>query len=281
MSGQAINVRFGEWLEEQQHLLGISVPDPRGYDWAYVALSPGTYGKGQLVKDVDTTDLLGNSGVGTATRAQAVNTNELQDTGEFANDHFLRGAIGYITGGGGVGQLFQVLKRVDDNTLEIALIADASGNRVVGKKSGWQTALTTASTYQLWLPGRVELAGVASETQKIRGSVQKAVTVPANEERYGFVLQTGFGYGDVDEDPGDDDSAASPAGSILIPAANGHLTPESATDAFSVGYIPFGMASRQDRLTPVYYEISNKALSLRNINKDKPYSRDDKGNLVL
>lgn len=281
MSGQAFNVRFGDWTEVQDHLLGISVPDHRGYDWSYVALSPGTYGRGQLVKDVDTADLLSSSGTGTVTRAQAVGTNELQDTGEFANDHFLRGAIGYINGGGGVGQVFQVLRRVNDNTLEIALITDADGNRVVGKKTGWQTALTTSSTYQLWLPGRVELAGAASETQKIRGSVQKAVTVPSGEERYGFVLQNGLGHGDVDEDPGDNDGAASPAGSILIPTANGHLTPEGATAALSVGYLPFGMPSRQDRLTPVFYEIANKALSLRNINKDKPFSTDDKGNLVL
>ena len=153
MAGQSIRILPNEWTKEQHHRVGISVPDQWDRLWTYCMFPGGasgtTYNKGELLADSLSADLLGNSGVGTLTEAQAVGSNLIKDTDEFADDDF-RGAIGLINSNDGIGQVFQVLRIVDKDTLEIALLFEGDG------KSGWKTALTTSSTYELMFPGRVK-----------------------------------------------------------------------------------------------------------------------------
>ena len=165
---------------EQQHTLGIVDTDKGGDDWSYVEFPAGTYTQGQIVRDSLPADIVGNSGVGSVTAAAAIGTRELKDTGEFSAKQYLRGAIGEIYQGGGHGQKFIVVGVPDANTLIIS---------VEGK--GWEVALTTASRYNLILPGRAIVA--TAGTPFVRGVIQReGFTVPANETRYAWVKMTGF-----------------------------------------------------------------------------------------
>ena len=189
--------------KEAQHIIGEEHHDNPGDKWAYVEFTPGTYENGIVVRDAKSSDLVGNSGVGTVTAASAIDSILLTDTGEFANKD-LRGAIGTIYEGAGAGQSFFVKKVRDANTIEIRLLKSGG--------AGWETAITTASKYRLFLPGRVYIAAAASEN-KIRGVVPyKSFTVPTGEFRYGYVRKTGIGEGLVDGD----DTAMSGNGQVTV-----------------------------------------------------------------
>ena len=242
--------------KEAQHIIGEEHQDRLGFKWAYVEFTAGTYNFGHVVRDQSPDDFLGNSGVGTVTAAAAIGTNILQDTGEFANKD-LRGAIGVITGEEGVGQVFQVLEH-DDNELQIAVLKSEASKR------GWETALTTSSTYQLTIPGRVELAG-ASE-YNARGVVQykDAFTVPTGELRYGYVRKTGIGEGLLDVS-----GNAITASGLIIPVASGLVAGVPSTLTVVALSQVIGKALQgdisgtTDVTIPIDFRITNNAQSFR------------------
>ena len=271
-----------------------------------------TYNPGELLRDSVAQDLLSGSGtddrVGTPTATAEIGTNQLKDTGEFANDD-LRGAIGMIVASDGRSQIFQVTKVVDKDTLEIALISDEDG--IVdgqGTKSGWKTALATTSTYRLYFPGRVQ-KGIdpTQENHRIipRGVMQSKAVVPANKFRYGWALQEGIGVGKLDVSVAEEAAANSvKIGTPVVPSGSGllkgMLLPTDANGTYddlgdvsndmrhaikAVGMSVLGplnvTSSSDDRLQAFYFDIRNKALSYRFPIKDEPYSTDDQGNLVL
>ena len=275
---QTIRILPGEFTKEQHHRLGIVAPDDWGRIWSYVALSGGsaaaiTYNPGKVVRDIPVQ-------TGTVTTAAAADTNLLVDSGEFANKGYLRGAIGVITNasGEGTGQVFQVIRRIDDDTLEIALIMDASGKRKAGNNPGWETALTTSSTFTLRLPGRVS-ESVATGA-RVRGVFQAEadLVVPTNEERYGWVLQRGLGVGDFIADPGG--AAAVGVDTNVRTAASGQV--RGGATGVVVGYTVYEIPDAAETgLKPMIFTIENDELSHRYPIKDKPYSRDDNGDLIL
>lgn len=182
--GQTIRV-YPDTLEtEAQHRIGVITPDTWGDLWAYVEFTPGTYKKGQTVRDQPSSDLV-NAGEVTAAAAQG--TFNLKDTGEFDGKDY-RGAIGFIYEGTGIGQSFQVMKLQNSDILVVQLLDRT--------KRGWQTALDTTSKYRLRMPGRVEIGGGDFPANRVRGVIElEDFTVPTNEFRYGFVRQTGLGQG--------------------------------------------------------------------------------------
>ena len=273
MAGQSIRILPDDFTKEQHHRLGISAPDDWGRIWSYVAFSAGTYKPGRIVRDIPVVN-------GTVTTAAEADTNLLVDSGKFANDGWLRGAIGVITNatGEGTGQVFQVIRRIDDDTLEIALITNASGKKKNGNNPGWATALTTSSTFTLRLPGRVS-ESVATGA-RVRGVFQAEddLIVPANEERYGWVLQRGLGLGDFPADSGD--SAAISVDTNVRTAASGQVRGGSA--GVVVGYTIYEIPDEAAAgLKPMIFTIENNELSHRYPITDKPYSRDDNGDLIL
>ncbi|MDE0011332.1 MAG: hypothetical protein OXU36_09290 [Candidatus Poribacteria bacterium] len=273
MAGQSIRILPGEFTKEQHHRLGVSAPDDWGRIWSYVGFSAGTYKPGCIVRDIAVVS-------GTVTTAAAKDTNLLVDSGEFANDGWLRGAIGVITNatGEGTGQVFQVIRRIDDDTLEIALITDASGKRKGGNNPGWETALTTSSTFTLRLPGRVS-ESIATPA-RVRGVFQAEddLVVPTNEERYGWVLQRGLGVGDFIADPGG--NAAMGVDTNVRTATSGQV--RGGTAGVVVGYTIYEIPDAAETgLKPMIFTIENDELSHRYPIKDKPYSRDDNGELIL
>ena len=235
---------------EQQHIIGEEHPDRLGDLWDYVEFMPGTYREGLVVKDIAPI-------TGTATAASEAGTNVLHDTGAFANND-LRGAIGYITGGSGAGQTFQILTHTDDQ----AIVAVFNSDR---NQHGWRAALGTNSTYALRIPGRVQADGTA--TRRTRGVIQHPdpFTVPAGEYRYGYVRKNGIGQGLLDVTGGVDVAGhglVKPTTGGLIDGAPATLT--VATLSQVIGTALFGNPSGSaDLLIPVDFDIKNTAVSLR------------------
>ena len=256
-----ITIYPGEIEREQQHQIGIEVPDRQGDLWSYCEFSPGIYAHGVVVRDFGSGDLVSASGLGTLTAAAAAGTNLLKDSGEFSGDD-LRGAIGTIVEGAGIGQTFQVLEVVNADTLEIAMLTHPGGD--------WKTALDTTSKYRLTLPGRVKLANTSAG---IRGVIQgldrdHGFTVPTGEFRYGFVKKTGLAECVVDV------SAATLAsgGFVTITGTAGFITNTTSAVAAIGKCINGDLAGSVDTYQLIDLDIRNHLRSYRMpIQKEEPY----------
>lgn len=239
---------------EQQHRIGLSTPDRWGDLWSYVEFTPGDYKNGQVVGDQGVGDLISNSGLGTVTAAAEVGSKMLKDTGEF-NGKDLRGAIGHIVDGSGVGQTFIVIGVKDADTLLIS-VPNQSGE-------GWKVALDTTSKYRLKLPGRV---AVTATPANVRGVVQADdFSVPANQKRYGFVRQGGLGDGLI--------NASGTALSNLVTVTTGGLIIGTSSPANAIGKTVLGdLGGTVDARMPIDFDIRNTLRSYR-VEKDKeePY----------
>ena len=250
---------------EQQHTLGIVETDKGGDNWSHVEFPAGTYVQGQVIRDSLTADIVGNSGVGSVTAAAAVDTRELKDTGEFSAKQYLRGAIGEIYQGGGQGQKFIVVAVADADTLIIS---------VEGK--GWQTALTTASRYNLILPGRAIVATAGSPF--VRGVIQReGFTVPANETRYGWVKMTGLLQAQKDNS-----GTAFAANQGVVPTTGGLVIGSGAApNGLSIGIPAFTEpGGTADALVTLMGTIGNNLRSARKpVGREQGYT-DNFGNPI-
>ncbi|MCY4129054.1 MAG: hypothetical protein OXG15_07405 [Gammaproteobacteria bacterium] len=199
--------------EVQQRRLGEDVYFPASDSfWTYVRFD--TVGqRGEHFRDAVTNDIVG-SNPGAVTTAAAVGTNKLTDSGAFANDD-VRGAIGQITAGGGVGQIFFVKDNDDDDNVIIELLAELQDLPELDEK-GWRVALTTASRYRLRQPGAVR--GGHGSANFTRGFVQQDVTSDMIG-KYGYVLRSGIGYGRFVLS----DTDIPAVGELLVASANGLL----------------------------------------------------------
>lgn len=275
---QTIRILPDEFTKEQHHRVGITVPmEEGGGVWTYCMFPGGssgmTYPAGAVLRDSVAADLLSGSNAGrtgTVTEVAAVGTNLLKDTGEFASKKYLRGAIGQIVASDGEGQKFQVINVPDDDTLEIALISNSAS----GNKPGWETALAATSEYRLWFPGLVHLSAATGSI--IRGVLQAECVVPANEHRYGWAGQRG----DLDFKIDASGTAIGSPGTPLRSAGSGLV--QGGNAGSEVGIVTLGdLTGTVDVTTPGIGAIVNDAVSYRFPIKDKPYSRDDNGDLIL
>lgn len=295
MAGQTIRIHPDEFTKEQHHRVGIVAPDAWGRLWTYCMFAGGsteetTLNVGELLVDAASSHLIGNSGVGTVTSAAEAGSNVLKDTGEFAGKD-LRGAIGIIDGTDGLGQVFQVLKVLDADTLQISLLWDGSGNR--SDNNGWITALTTSSTYEIMFPGRAVKASTTNPFLALnRGVIQQGLTVPAQEVRYGWILQQGLGIvaHNTSSDAiahasflgaGNDTAGAVEAATLVSGTAPTTTAGVLSAARLGVNAVARGLFSIDDTTVPAYIDIKNNLLSYRFTIKDDPYSRNDQGELVL
>ena len=242
--------------EEAQHTIGEEHHDNDGDLFSYVEFPAGTYRKGIILRDAKSADLISTSGVGTLTAAAPVGSTTLQDNGEFANKD-LRGAIGSIFEGAGIGQSFFVKSVAKDgNSIEIQLLKRSG--------EGWETALNTTSKYRLFLPGRVYIAPSTS-TNKIRGvQIYDNFTVPTGEFRYGFVRKTGIDDGLID-------ASGSVAGNGLVTCTTGGLIVGTTSALAGIGEAANGdISGNVDTLMPIEFMIFNTRRSLR-----RPRRRED------
>lgn len=259
-----LNFKDGNKRTKDQKLrLGVTAYDDFEDRWSYVQFREAVE-FGDVVVDTPSTNLISNAGIGTVTRAQAVGTKQLQDTGEFAadNDKQLVGAIGYIHGGGGEGTTFYVKRVIDDDTLEIEVIASTTRRT----RGGWPVALTTSSLYSLFLPGLVSKSSdTINRSLRPRGVAQAS----AAAGEYGYVKQKGWGIAVRDQ------SATNPLATAqnAISVADGLVagTPGTATAATvrseiyrSVGFFHHAAPTGSSDVTvPIWLDIENDELSYR------------------
>ena len=241
--------------DEQQHYIGEEHNDNPGNLWSYVEFIPGSYKKGIVVVDMKSADLISASGIGTLTAASPIGSTRLTDQGEFVNKD-LRGAIGYIHEGPGIGQSFFVLSN-DDNTLEIKLLRHGG--------TGWDVALTTASKYRLTMPGRVKV-GQSGANNKVRGVVVYDTFSFSSGFKYGFVRKTGIEEGLIVASTGSDLPEnglvkSNNAGNIL---KGGVLADKIGTALIETE------ASTEEKLAPIEFLIENNRRSMR-----RPRKRED------
>ena len=187
---------FAAFTREQHHTVGMVGITPDGRRASYVEFQGGnSYNRGMLLDDIGTP-----GGNAPAPRASSdVGENILRGkSGDFSafawNDCV--GAFGAIYDGDGENQYF-VVKRMGETAGD--LVIDRWGVPEDTERSkGWTTGLTTDSRFSLRLPGRVTgPAATAGPGYIFRGVIQADLAVPANEFRYGWVLQAGVGWGRV------------------------------------------------------------------------------------
>ena len=141
---------YGALHEDQRARLGIGITDINGERWGYIRVQEAMK-FGQVVRSSKHADLV-TTNPGEVAATAAVGTDKLTtDNGfQLANvTQDLRGALGLITAGGGVGQNFYILEN-DNNTAKVFVLTGSSNRN---KNAGWVTGLTTASRFLLFFPG--------------------------------------------------------------------------------------------------------------------------------
>ena len=257
--------------DDQKMRLGQTLYDENDDRWSYVEFDE-VCGAGEHVRDSLLADLIPSGhisgGEGSVSSASPIGTKFLNDTGAFTKD--IVGAIGFISGGTGIGQVFAITKMIDDNQnkVEVALISTATG---VPGKQGWEVALSTTSKYRLIFPGRVQQGDGPGDNT--RGVTPIPVTIPTGQKRYGYVRQTGLGYGKID--------ASAEAISVtesIIAASNGLFegtssTPTTAEVDRKLGKALLGdIDSSSDILAPFDFQINNTVRSYKQAQTDHPFN---------
>lgn len=257
---KSVRIKPFEITDVAQHRIGLTALDHWGNPWNYVEFDDNTtFKKGVVVKDLNRNQII-SSAAATVTKAAPIGSRTLTDSGEFAGRD-IRGALGHIHDGTGVGQFFIVRNVLSDDVIEIQL----------RNGQGWKTALDTTSKYAIVLPGRVELGQGGTTLFQVRGIYQgDDFTTPDGEFRYGWVQQAGLGQALFDNSGGDIDFAKRG-----VRTANSGLVQGTTSDEYFIGYAFFDDPSEatDDMLIPLEIKIRYRPPSYRFPWTDKPYNR--------
>lgn len=141
---------YGALHEDQRARLGIGITDINGERWGYVRIREAI-GYGEVVRSAKHADLVGAT-EGAVSAASPAGSDKLTTTDGFAVSNVtrdLRGCLGYISDGAGIGQQFYILEN-DDDTAKVFVL---TGNTNRNNNRGWVTALDTTSQFWLFFPG--------------------------------------------------------------------------------------------------------------------------------
>ena len=141
---------YGVLHEDQRARLGIGITDINGERWGYIRIREAM-DFGQVVRSSKHADLVTTS-PGVVSAAAPIGSSRLPTTNGFQLSDVtqdLRGALGYISDGTGIGQQFYVL----ENTNDVATVFVLTGNTNRNNNTGWATALDNTSRFLLFFPG--------------------------------------------------------------------------------------------------------------------------------
>ena len=141
---------YGALHEDQRARLGIGITDINSERWGYIRVREAMK-FGQVVRSSKHADLV-STNPGEVSAATSVGSDKLTTDNGFQRSSVtqdLRGALGLITTGDGVGQNFYILEN-DNNTAKVFVLTGSSNRN---KNAGWATRLTTASRFLLFFPG--------------------------------------------------------------------------------------------------------------------------------
>lgn len=247
----------------QQRALGERVFDTFGRTWSYVRFgASGSFG--QLMRDGTGTDLVGATR--TVSAATPAGERVLTDAGIFTDTIGPRivGALGVISTGTGLGQTFVITSRIKDNANQVRIkcLSGVTDNPTeVGP--GWDEALATDSIYDLLGPGSAYVAAASSVS--IRGFLQRDVA-SSDIDKYGYVLQKGFGFGLLDFD-----GTAIAASRNLVPGPGGTLVGAANASGNVVAKSLFAdVGHDSDNLTAIDAMIENSLIAAYPVSYDHP-----------
>ena len=136
--------------EDQRARLGIGITDINGERWGYIRVREAMK-FGQVVRSSKHTDLV-TTDPGAVSAAAPAGSSRLPTDNGFqlgGVTQDLRGALGYISDGAGIGQQFYILENTDD----VATVFVLTGNTNRNNNTGWVTGLDTTSRFLLFFPG--------------------------------------------------------------------------------------------------------------------------------
>ena len=141
---------YGQIHADQRARLGIEYTDHNGERWGYIRIREAmTFG--EIVRGSKTGDLLSQS-PGEVSANSAIGSDVLTAADDFIVSSVtqdLTGALGFISEGPGIGQIFYILEN-DANQAKVFVL---TGNTNRARNTGWVTALTDASRFDLFFPG--------------------------------------------------------------------------------------------------------------------------------
>ena len=141
---------YGALHEDQRARLGIGITDINSERWGYVRVREAM-SFGQVVRSSKHADLVATS-PGEVSAAALAGSSRLPTDNGFQLSGVtqdLRGALGYISDGAGIGQQFYILENTDD----VATVFVLTGNVNRNNNTGWVTALDNTSRFLLFFPG--------------------------------------------------------------------------------------------------------------------------------
>ena len=141
---------YGVLHEDQRARLGIGITDINGERWGYIRVREAMK-FGQVVRSSKHADLVttnpGEVSADAPAGSSRLPTNNGFQLSGVTQD--LRGALGYISDGTGIGQQFYIL----ENTNDVATVFVLTGNTNRNNNTGWATALDNTSRFLLFFPG--------------------------------------------------------------------------------------------------------------------------------
>ena len=201
---------YGALHEDQRARLGIGITDINGERWGYIRIREAMR-FGQVVRSSKHADLVSTS-PGAVAAAAPVRSDKLTTKNGFQLSNVtqdLRGAIGYISQGTGVGQQFYILENNNDTAKVFVLTGSFNRNQ----NRGWGTALDNTSQFLLFFPGE------GRQGDGIGDLVEGVIQTDATSEDIGkFCWVKRSGITACLADFNDKDIAA---GGIVVPAADG------------------------------------------------------------
>ena len=216
---------YGALHEDQRARLGIEITDINGERWGYVRLREAI-GYGEVVRSSKHADLV-TTDPGEANAAAAAGTDRLPTSDGFllsSAEIDLRGCLGYISDGAGIGQQFYILEN-DDDTAKVFVL---TGNTNVNRNQGWVTALDSTSRFLLFFPGEARQGGGVSDL--VEGVMQARGGADASDiGKFCWVKRSGLTPVKVDGSGTD-----LTAGGIVVPTAAG-LSHGSTSSARGIG----------------------------------------------
>ena len=253
--------------ESQLNPLGVRVPDPDDGAWVYGRfVENGTYNFGRVVRHAGPNDLQGNAAGVFASGNSPIGSDKLIDSGQFANAtrKDVQGALGMISDGAGEGQQFWVVRAIDNNTLQIAVLAAGAAAH---RGTGWVEALTGGSTanthsrYRLRLPGYFYRSTDGNDANMNAGAYQGDQLVVTDDYKpYGWVKCEGTAFVMVDAV-----ATGLAQGGFVEPGANGVVVTTSFGNSIGRTLIGEAFGNTADHLTQVSLHCPNWGISRRNV----------------
>ena len=254
---------YGVLHEDQRARLGIGITDINGERWGYIRIREAM-GTGHIVRASTTADL-GAADPIVVTAASPIGSDKITTLNGFVVSNVtqdLRGCLGWISAGAGIGQQFYILEN-DDDTAKVFVLTDNTNRN---KNYGFPVALDTDSRVTLLFPGEGRQSDGLSDI--VQGIMMTGATVD-DIGKFCWVKRSGLAPVRVDAA-----SANLTLGDIVVAGDNG-LAVGHNTAAQAIGRgvaIGDNIGDTKDYIAFVHLDIPDSPLSHAYANTQNGYN---------